>query len=252
MLTSNTTLLHRSSDFSTTALMMNANGHTGAVLSLRLRTASADAASIKAKVDLTAVRDAEKMEEMAFTLPDSSSWQRASCAGMRAESLNVEQHQGPLAGGGCQSTAHIQSMWGSVDENTSRMILSSGSTLKITGNHTTTISFPHKSKLAHDNVAITPGIRLAAVGTFGQSDAAPRNAPVDQLYAENITSAGRTGRCHSALLDCAQRMSCGKTLKPQRFCCAVVLLPHPYFPLSASQSGSHADLLSLNSSCDCE
>lgn len=110
MLTSNTTLLHRSSDFSTTALMMNANGHTGAVLSLRLRTASADAASIKAKLDLTAVRDAEKMEEMAFTLPDSSSWQRASCAGARAESLNVEQHQGPLAGGGCQSTAHIQSM----------------------------------------------------------------------------------------------------------------------------------------------
>lgn len=34
--TSNIILLHRSSDFSATALMMNANGHTGAVLSQRL------------------------------------------------------------------------------------------------------------------------------------------------------------------------------------------------------------------------
>lgn len=42
-----------SSDFSTAALMMNALGHTGAVLSRRLQTASADAVSIKAKVDLT-------------------------------------------------------------------------------------------------------------------------------------------------------------------------------------------------------
>lgn len=192
--------------------MMNAYGHTSAVSLLRLQTASADAVSIKAQVDLTAVRDAEKMGEMAFTLPDSSSRQRASCAGVRAESLNVE-HQGPFAGGDCQSTAHIQRMRGNVDENTYRMTLSQCSTLKSTSNLTTFISFSLRSKLAHDNVAITPCIRLAAVGTFGQSDAAPRNAPA--LW-ENITSAGRVGRCHNAFLDCAQPLSCRRTLFKKR------------------------------------